>query len=32
MADADWIEAGKQLRVVSIQNATITVREVPPCD
>ena len=32
MADADWIEAGKPIRVVSTQNATITVREAPPCD
>jgi len=32
MADADWIEAGKSVHVVAIQNATITVREDAPCE
>ena len=32
MADADWIEAGKSVLVVAIQNATIMVREDAPCE
>ena len=32
MADADWIEAGKSVHVVAVQNATITVREDAPCE
>ena len=32
MADADWIEAGKAVHVVAIQNATIKVREDAPCE
>ena len=32
MADADWIEAGKSVLVVAIQNATIMVQEDTPCE
>ena len=32
MADADWIEAGKPVHVVAIQNATIKVREDATCE
>ena len=32
MADANWIEAGKSVHVIAVQNTTITVREDAPCE